>query len=518
MTDNQNTPESSPQTVRRGRTTARRHAHVIVAFVVAIIAAAASFGYPLPAHAAEDVTVATDEDTPYVFAVADFGSVDDTLDHLKIVSLPDQGTLSLDDVDIRSVSPEPEVTSAELDSGALVYTPPANANGASLATFEFRVNDGEADSESATMTIDVNAVNDAPTASDGAVTTDENTAYTFDAEDFGFRDLDEGDTLERVTILSIPRTGDGKLSRNGVEIVRDTTDPTSRWVTKAELDSGALVYTPPANEYGEPMTVIGFRVNDGEADSEASYIIGIDVIANSLPTGSSGTVTTEEDTPYAFAVADFGFMDDDEGDTLNYVRIVWLSQDNQGKLSLNGTEITSNTAFNDEPEVSRAELESGALVFTPAENASGDGLAEFAFRVSDGKAFSEIARQMTIDVAAVVDGPTAVEYAENSTATLAYFADGTPTWSLSGTDDDSFNISSDGELSFREPPDYENPTDANSDNVYEITVEATGNSSVDVIITVMDVSDEGGGGVGWVVGAVVIVTATAGYAAYRVLS
>ena len=513
MTDNRNTPESSPQTVRRGRTTARRHPHVIFAFIFAIMAAAASFGSPVTAQA-EGVRVTTDEDTPYVFAVADFGFADEPLDHVKIVSLPDQGMLSLDGANITSVSSEPEVTSAELDSGALVYTPPANANGASLATFEFRVND----SEPATMNIDVNAVNDAPLGSDGEVTTAENTPYTFDAEDFGFSDLDEGDTLERVTILSIPRTGDGKLSRNGVEIVRDTTDPTSRWVTKAELDSGALVYTPPEDEDGEPMTVIGFTVNDGEADSEESYVIRIDVKANSLPTGSSGTVSTEEDTPYAFAVADFGFVDDDEGDTLSYVRIVWLSQDNQGELSLNGTEITSNTAFNDEPEVSRAELESGALVFTPQENASGDGLAEFAFRVSDGKAFSEVARQITIDVAAAVDGPTVVEYAENSTATLAYFADGTPTWSLSGTDDDSFNISSDGELSFREPPDYENPTDANSDNVYEITVEATGNSSVDVMITVMDVSDEGGGGVGWVVGAVVIVTATAGYAAYRVLS
>ena len=38
------------------------------------------------------------------------------------------------------------------------------------------------------MTIDVNAVNDAPTAADQTVTTDEDTAYAFGASDFGYTD------------------------------------------------------------------------------------------------------------------------------------------------------------------------------------------------------------------------------------------------------------------------------------------------------------------------------------------
>ena len=56
------------------------------------------------------------------------------------------------------------VTKSELDNNKLVYRPPANANGAAYTTFEFTVNDGEADSASAyTMTVDVTPVNDAPT-------------------------------------------------------------------------------------------------------------------------------------------------------------------------------------------------------------------------------------------------------------------------------------------------------------------------------------------------------------------
>ena len=46
------------------------------------------------------------------------------------------------------------------------------------------------------------------------------------------------------------------------------------------------------------------------------------------------------------------------------------------------------------------------------------------------------------------------------------------TWSVAGADGDKFNIT-DGRLRSRPKPDYEKPTDANTDNVYEVTVEAT---------------------------------------------
>ena len=56
------------------------------------------------------------------------------------------------------------MTKAQLDNGNLKYTPPANANGTGYASFTFKVNDGTVDSSSAyTMTINVTAVNDAPT-------------------------------------------------------------------------------------------------------------------------------------------------------------------------------------------------------------------------------------------------------------------------------------------------------------------------------------------------------------------
>ena len=74
----------------------------------------------------------------------------------------------------------------------------------------------------------------------------------------------------------------------------------------------------------------------------------------------------------------------------------------------------------------------------------------------------------------------------------------TVTWDLSGDDANDFRISSSGELTFRSVPDFENPADMNSDNIYSITVEAmddtTPNANVDtqfVTVTVGNVDEEG---------------------------
>ena len=107
-------------------------------------------------------TVTTNEDTAYPFTVANFGFSDtDTGDELvsvKITSLETDGDLALNGV---GVVVDQEIANADIDAGNLTFTPALNAHGSAHATFEFKVNDGTADSDVAyTMTIDVTAVND----------------------------------------------------------------------------------------------------------------------------------------------------------------------------------------------------------------------------------------------------------------------------------------------------------------------------------------------------------------------
>ena len=77
--------------------------------------------------------------------------------------------------------------------------------------------------------------------------------------------------------------------------------------------------------------------------------------------------------------------------------------------------------------------------------------------------------------------------------------EGGVTWSLTGTDRLDFAIDSNGVVTFAATPNYEEPEDANRNNVYEFTVVATdvesGTSrrsvSVDVTVTVADVEEAG---------------------------
>ena len=74
----------------------------------------------------------------------------------------------------------------------------------------------------------------------------------------------------------------------------------------------------------------------------------------------------------------------------------------------------------------------------------------------------------------------------------------TLTWSVSGTDGDYFALSTAGELTWVEDeagPDYEDPKDANKDNVYEITLEVsdgTNTAMMDVKVTVKNMQETPG--------------------------
>src|SRR5439155_27230305 len=108
------------------------------------------------APAATDQTVATEEVTVKAITLSAI-DIDGSALTYAIVSGPAHGTLS-------GTPP------------ALIYTPAANYNGPD--GFTFKANDGSLDSNTATVTITVTAVNDAPVANTDAATTAEDTAVT----------------------------------------------------------------------------------------------------------------------------------------------------------------------------------------------------------------------------------------------------------------------------------------------------------------------------------------------------
>ena len=285
------------------------------------------------------------------------------------------------------------------DSGASTTTTTVTelTNGTQY-TFAVRAVNTTGDGAAATTT--ATPVNDAPTASAKTVSIDEDTAYIFKEDDFGFASVKSGATLGHVKITALPGPNQGTLSVGGTAITGVTTP---RQVTKTGLDAGNLTYTPPANANGAAFATFAFKVNDGVADSDMAYTITINVNAVNDPlTGSDKTVSTDEDFSYTFGEADFAFSDVDAGATLGHVKITSLPGSNQGTLSVGDTPIASVS-----PPLQVTKDELGTLTYTPPTNAFGAAFATFNFKVSDGTDDSVDEYTITIDVNAVNDPPVA---------------------------------------------------------------------------------------------------------------
>ena len=338
---------------------------------------------------AADNTVTTGVDTAYTFTADDFGFADtdlgDTLARVRILTLPAPGTLALAGW---AVVADQVVTRARIDAGDLTFTPVTGASGVGYASFTFKVDDGKADSDSAyTMTIDAPVTNTAPTAANNTVTTRVDTAYTFEADDFGFTDTN-GDTLASVKIVTLPALG--TLALDGTAVTVDVD------VAKTDIDADKLIFTPVVGASGTGYASFTFKVNDGTVDSDSAYTMTIDVevapVTNTAPTAANNTVTTRVDTAYTFEADDFRFDDMDTGDTLASVKIVTLPA--LGTLALDGAAVSLNGG------VTKADIDGNMLTFTPVTGASGTGYATFTFKVNDGTVDSDSAYTMTIDVTA----------------------------------------------------------------------------------------------------------------------
>ena len=151
--------------------------------------------------------VTTPEDTTYVFTLDDFNYVDQNNDPMASVLItqgPLLGELTLNDVVITDVT---RISRADIEAGLLKYTPPADDNGDAYTAFTYAVNDGKVDSDVGAMTIHVTPVNDEPSSDNKFVRILGERTAQFGVVDFAFRDKDAGDTLDHITLRTLPANG-----------------------------------------------------------------------------------------------------------------------------------------------------------------------------------------------------------------------------------------------------------------------------------------------------------------------
>ncbi len=166
-----------------------------------------------------------------------------------------------------------------------------------------------------------------------------------------------------------------------------------------------------------------------------------------------------------------------------------------------GTGATDNASFN----ISGTALQLIA-------SADYETKATYAVRLAVDGVTPAVAKQFTITVTDVEIENTAPVFAGGATVAVFYPENGTTpvatvvatdadagqtvTLVLSGDDAGQFSFTPAGELTFTTAPDYENPVDTGTDNVYEVIVTATDNGTPEMsatqalTITVTDVNNE----------------------------
>ena len=289
-----------------------------------------------------DAILATDEDTAATLTLSGTDADGDALTFA--VTQPANGTVTL--------------------SGTTAsYTPNANFNGSD--SFTFTANDGTVNSNTATVSITVNPVNDAPTANPGTASTVEGQGVAFNLSGSD----PDGDALT-YTISTQPSNG-------------------------TVIQSGASVsYLPTGNYFGTDS--FGFTVSDGTLTS-AEAIVTITITGtNDAPVAQNGSATTAEDTAVEITLS----ATDPDGDTLTYT----ASDPANGSVSVSGDKAT----------------------YTPTENYNGSDA--FTFTVSDGMETSTAT--VSITITAVNDLPTV----DAKTAMVA--EDGSVEITLTGADVD----------------------------------------------------------------------------------
>ena len=237
-----------------------------------------------------------------------------------------------DDLTYSIVGTPSNGTLGSITNNQVIYTPSQDWNGED--TFTYKANDGTDDSNTATVTVTVNAVNDAPVTTDQSASTNEDTAVeiTLTATDV------ENDNLT-------------------FTIVSDVSNGTT------SLSGATVTYTPDSNWNG--TDTFTFKANDGTDDSNTSTITITVASVNDAPVANDVTASTQSRTGnMRQAVTITLDATDVEGDDLTYSLVSDVSN---GTTSLSGNVVT----------------------YTPTANY--DGTDTFTYKANDGTADSNTA-------------------------------------------------------------------------------------------------------------------------------
>ena len=365
--------------------------------------------------------------------------------------------------------------SLDPSSGALAFTSvpdfetPQDSNADNTYELELSVFDG---SHTTTQSISVTVTNIDEAPSFAAATQDlsinENTSgsiYTAQATDPEGAALTYSASGADAGLFTINNTS-GDLSFNSSPNFETPLDSDTNNVYQLDITT-----TDGANQASQAITVTVADVNEAPAFASAS--VNLDVDENAA--GFTHTVDAATDP--------------DQGETLTYQ----LGGDDAAAFDFDAA--TRALSFKQDPDYESPQDQDAdntyqiAITAADSQYSTSQAIAIAVADLNDEAPQFTSATSLALDFTSVFVG--AIVY--TAQATDADLGDQI-TYALSGADASHFAFdSSSGALAFSELPSLENPKDANSDNVYQLSITATdlGGNSTDLALSINVVDDTG---------------------------
>ena len=296
---------------------------------------------------AVDDTASTNEDTPVTTGnvLNNDTDVENTLTPASITAFT-QGTNG---------------TVVSNGDGTFTYSPTGNFNGTD--SFTYTISDGTS-SDTATINITVNPVNDAPVAADDTASMNEDTPVT-------------------ATVLA--NDNGGPANEIQTMTVTGTTNGTNGTVT---TNGTTVTYTPNLNFHGADSFT--YTITDsGGLTATATVNITVNAV-NDAPVAANDSASTGEDTPVTITV-----LTNDNGGPANEVQTVTVTATTNGA---NGT-VTSNGT---------------TVTYTP--NLNFHGADSFTYTITDAGGLTATATvNITVNPWVVVTGPSSANHGQTLT-------------------------------------------------------------------------------------------------------
>ena len=326
------------------------------------------------------ITINDANDAPVAVADGPYAATEDTLLNVSVVGngvLANDTDQDEDPVDTLTAVLDTQATNGTVNlngDGTFTYMPNSQFDGTD--SFTYHANDGAADSNTVTVTINVTGTNDNPTANNDTYATNEDTALNVTLVEEGVLD---NDTDPEDDSLSV--TGSDPTSTMGatVSVNADGTfsyDPTGSATIQA-LDAG----DPTADSFT-------YTISDGDTGTDTGTVTINLTGVNDAPTATNdGTYNATEDTTLNINAAAGVLANDADVDA-----------DDVGNLTAVINTTTSHGSLTLNPD--------GSFSYTPGSNYNGSD--SFTYFANDGTVNSSSAT-VTISVASQNDAPDAVD-------------------------------------------------------------------------------------------------------------